>query len=41
MALGGLVNEQIMVNGSLANGMYLLNVRSGAGRKTFRFVVEQ
>ena len=38
---GGLLNEQIQLNGTLANGMYLLNVRSGTENKVFHFVLKQ
>ena len=37
----GKLNEQIRLGGSLANGMYLLNLTSGSGSKAFHFVVEQ
>jgi hypothetical protein len=41
MAHGGNINEQIQLGKTLANGMYLLNVRSGSETKVFHFVVEQ
>jgi hypothetical protein len=37
----GMINEQIGLNGSLANGMYILNVVSGGESKTFHFVIEK
>jgi len=37
----GEIDEQLMIGGNLANGMYLLNVRSGAAQKVFHFVVRQ
>jgi hypothetical protein len=37
----GVVNEQVQLAGGLANGMYILNIRSGAGNVTFHFVIEQ
>ncbi len=37
----GIINELVLLNSSLANGMYLLNVRSGTENKVFHFVVEQ
>jgi hypothetical protein len=39
-ATNGDINEQVHMN-AVANGMYLLNVRSGAESKTFHFVIEQ
>jgi len=41
MVQNGKINEQIRLNNSLANGMYLLNVKSGSSSKAFHFVVEQ
>ena len=38
---GGRINEQIQLNGNLANGMYLLNLQSGSDNKVFHFVIEQ
>ena len=40
-ARAGTLNEVIQMNGKLANGMYLLNVRSGADSKVFHVVIEQ
>ena len=37
----GAFNEQIKLNGILANGMYILNVRSQHMNKVFHFVLEQ
>jgi uncharacterized protein YjdB len=39
IAQNGVVNEQITLNNSLANGMYLLEVRSGSEVKLFHFVI--
>ena len=39
MTQNGNLNEQISLNNSIANGMYLLEVRSGDETKTFHFVV--
>ena len=40
-ANGGKVDEQISLNSTLANGMYLLNMRSGDQNDVFHFVIEQ
>ena len=40
-AKGGAVNERIKLSNTLANGMYLLNVRSEAGNQVFHLVIEQ
>ncbi len=37
----GVIDEQIQLSGSNANGMYLLNLRSGTHNTVFHFVVEQ
>ena len=37
----GVVNELIQLNSTLANGMYLLNLRSGSQDNIFHFVIEQ
>jgi subtilisin-like proprotein convertase family protein len=37
----GEIDELINLNNNLANGMYMLNVRSGNEAKTFHFVMEQ
>ncbi|MES2703702.1 MAG: Ig-like domain-containing protein [Bacteroidota bacterium] len=41
IAIGGKINEQIATGGTLANGMYMLNVRRASENKVFHFVVEQ
>ena len=41
IAQSGKLNETIILNNSLANGMYILNVQSISGNRTFHFVVEQ
>jgi len=41
MAQNGNVNEKIQLDNSLANGMYILNLRSGSQNSVFHFVVEQ
>ena len=40
-ALGGNINKHITLTGTLANGMYMLNLRSESGNKTFHFVIGQ
>ena len=40
IAGNGEINERIQLN-SVANGMYLLNLRSGSENKVFHFVIEQ
>ena len=40
-ATGGVINEQILLSSSLANGMYLLNVKRGDESKTLHFVIEK
>ncbi len=40
-AHNGIVNERITLPGNVANGMYLLNLHSGAGNEVFHIVVEQ
>jgi len=37
----GNINEQIELSNALANGMYMLNIRSGSEHKVFHFVLEQ
>jgi len=37
----GVVDEQVVLNNNLENGMYLLNVRKGSEQKTFHFVMEK
>ncbi len=41
VAKGGIINEQILLNSNLTNGMYLLNVQAAAGSKVFHFVLEK
>ena len=41
MVQNGKLNEQIQLGSKLANGMYLLNLRSGSDNKVFHFVIEQ
>ena len=41
IATGGVINEQIVLNSNLANGMYLLNVQVTVGSKVFHFVLEK
>ncbi len=40
-AVGGLLNEQVKINGTLANGMYLLNLHSGTESKVSHFVISK
>jgi hypothetical protein len=37
----GTINSQISLGGSLANGIYMLNLRSGDQRQVIRFVIEK
>ena len=37
----GAIDERIQLNNNIANGMYLLNLRSGTSNTVFHFVVEQ
>ncbi|MBX2905846.1 MAG: Ig-like domain-containing protein [Taibaiella sp.] len=41
VARGGALNERIELTGTLANGMYMLNVSNGTDRKVFHFVLKQ
>ncbi len=41
MAVNGVINEQVVLNNSLANGMYLLNVTTATWNHLFHFVVEK
>ncbi len=41
MTQNGVINEQVKLNNSLANGMYMLNLRSGSDNTVFHFVIEQ
>ena len=38
---GGRINETVTLANNLANGMYMLNVKSGTEKITFHFVIEQ
>ncbi len=40
-ARNGRLDERIQLSGNVANGMYMLNVRSGGEHKVFHIVVEQ
>ncbi len=41
IAKAGQLNERVKLSNSLANGMYMLNVRSGGELKVFHFVLKQ
>lgn len=41
LPVNGRINEQLQMNAALANGMYILNMRSAAGSKAFHFVIER
>jgi hypothetical protein len=41
MTHNGDINERIQIAGSVANGMYLLNVNSATANSVFHFVIEQ
>jgi len=41
MIKNGILDTQIQLDANLANGMYILNLRAGADRKVFHFVLEQ
>jgi hypothetical protein len=41
IAKGGIMNEQVTLKNTLANGMYMLTVRSEAGLQVFHVVIEQ
>ena len=41
MTHNGDINERIQLNNTVANGMYLLNIRTTTGNKVFHIVVEQ
>ncbi len=41
MTQNGNINAQVQLNGTLANGMYLLTLRSTNGTEVFHFVLEQ
>jgi hypothetical protein len=40
-AKGGNIDQQIQLNNTLANGMYMLSLRAGNDSKVFHFVLEQ
>jgi hypothetical protein len=40
-AHSGSIDEHVQLDGSLANGMYILNLNTGSENKVFHFVVEQ
>lgn len=40
-AQNGTIDQQIRLSNTLANGMYILNLRSGSETTTFHFVIEQ
>jgi uncharacterized protein YjdB len=37
----GFINEKVSLEGSLANGIYILNLRTASENKTFHFVIEK
>jgi hypothetical protein len=37
----GIINEQVQLTNTLANGMYMMNLRSGSDSKVIHFVIEQ
>ncbi|MES2702624.1 MAG: Ig-like domain-containing protein [Bacteroidota bacterium] len=41
MARNGVINQQLQLDNTLANGMYMLNMVAGEDRKVFHFVLEQ
>ena len=41
MSHGGNINEQVQLNGNIASGMYILNLRSGSSHEVFHVVIEQ
>ena len=40
-AASGVINEQVLLNSNLANGMYLLDIKNGNEHKVFHFVMEK
>jgi uncharacterized protein YjdB len=40
-AKNGMLNERVVLSNALANGMYLLNLRSGSANRVFHLVVER
>lgn len=41
VAKNGRIGEQVQLISTLANGMYLLNIRTGADNQVFRFIIEK
>ncbi len=41
VARNGVINEQVQLSNTIANGMYILSVRSGDQNSVFHFVMEQ
>ena len=41
MTHGGIINEKVQLNGTVANGMYVLSLRSATANDVFHVVVEQ
>ena len=41
LAAGGRINKQVILPGNIANGSYVMNVRSGGEHTTFHVVVQQ
>jgi hypothetical protein len=41
MTQNGIINERVQTGSSLANGMYVLNLRSGSQNTVLHFVIEQ
>lgn len=41
IAKGGVLNDKVELSNALANGMYILNIRSGGDSKLFHFVLKQ
>ncbi len=41
IAKSGIINENVKLNNTLANGMYILSVRSGTGNYVFHIVIEE
>jgi hypothetical protein len=41
IAKGGMLNDKVELSNALANGMYILNIRSGGDSKVFHFVLKQ
>ena len=40
-ALNGVLNEKVQINGTIANGMYLLNLHAKEESKVFHFVLSK